>query len=265
MDTKRNDLLTAKELIKKAGVIPDDNKDQYFLVDDYILDRIVAEYAPSSEKVLEIGGGVGNLTSRLLGKYEEVIVVEQDEKLANFLISEFPEAKVIVDNALEVDFPDFDVCVSNPPYSISTQLLFQIIPYKKETILTLQKEVAERIVASPKNKDYGRLSVSAQHYADIEILEVLPPTVFEPSPSVESCIVRFSPREPEYTVDDEKFFLTFIKGIFTQRRKKLKNAIENSSHITGVENYRDIPESIYEKRPDELSPKDLAKAAELAK
>ncbi|MDY7083118.1 MAG: rRNA adenine N-6-methyltransferase family protein, partial [Halobacteria archaeon] len=100
--------MNTRQLMRKAGVTPDTGADQHFLVDEDVLDRIV-EYAPAGEKALEIGGGVGNLTSRLGEKYDNLTVVEMDSQLAEFLESEFPDADVVNADFLDIPVPEFDV------------------------------------------------------------------------------------------------------------------------------------------------------------
>ncbi|MDY6764157.1 MAG: 16S rRNA (adenine(1518)-N(6)/adenine(1519)-N(6))-dimethyltransferase RsmA, partial [Halobacteria archaeon] len=212
--------------------------------------------------VLEIGGGVGNLTSRLVERFAKVTVIEKDPELAGFLRSEFPGAKVIEGDALEVKYPDFDICVSNLPYSVSSPLIYRLVLYRNECVLMVQREFAERMVAEPGTNDYGRMSVTSRYHADVEILEEVPRTAFEPQPEVESAVVRLTPRKPHYRVEDEEFFMDFLRGVFTQRRKTLRNAIRNTTHITGIENPEEalkrIPEKYLRKRPGKISPGEFA-------
>jgi 16S rRNA (adenine1518-N6/adenine1519-N6)-dimethyltransferase len=132
-----------------------------------------------------------------------------------------------------------------------------------------QAEFAERMVASAGESEYGRLSVSAQHYAAVEIVERVPKEAFDPQPAVESAVVRCTPRDPDYEVGDEAFFLRFVKALFTQRRKTVRNAIRNTGHISGL----DAPEAVVEaadeellrQRPGKLDPAAFAALAELAR
>lgn len=248
--------------MRKAGVQPSGRGDQHFLVDEELLDRI-AGYAPPANHALEIGGGVGNLTSRLLRKYGGVTVVERDPRLAGFLRTQFREAEVVHADFLDVAVPDFDVTVSNLPYSASSPILFRLLPHRKPLVVTLQLEFAERMQAQPGTPEYGRLSVGAQHYSDVELLEKVSPTSFEPPPEVESAVVRVTPREPDYEVGDEEFFMDVVRAAFTQRRKTLRNALRNTTHITGIEEDRveELPDNLLEKRPDSVSPGEFASVA----
>jgi len=231
-------------LIRRAGSRGDPDFDQHFLVDDRVVDRI-PDYLPAEADrthILEIGGGPGVLTDRLLAAADSVTVIERDPTLAAHLREEFADAidadhlAVIEGDALEVDLPDATACVSNLPYSASSEIAFRLLPLGIPLVLMFQQEFAERMVAAVGDDDYGRLSVSAQHYANCEIVESIPNTAFDPQPAVQSAIVRLTPREPDYTVDNEAFLLRFVKAIFTQRRKTIRNAIRNTAHISGLDN-----------------------------
>lgn len=252
-----------RSLMEEAGVSPRGRSDQHFLVDERVLDR-VAGYAPEdAEHVLEIGGGVGNLTVRLLENHD-VTVVELDRELARFLSEEYPDAEVVQGDATEVELPGFDACVSNLPYSASSPLLFRLLPRRRPMVLTLQKEFAERAAADVGDDDYGRLSVAAGHYAEVELLEHVPPSAFRPEPEVDSAVVRFTPTEG-YGVEDEELFLDVVRAAFTQRRKTLRNALRNTTHITGVEesDVDELPERLLKRRPGKLSPEEYVEVTEV--
>ncbi|AEH38675.1 16S ribosomal RNA methyltransferase A [Halopiger xanaduensis] len=264
-------------LIARAGVRGDPDRDQHFLVDDRVLDRLptyLEEIDADASHLLEIGGGTGALTDRLLAVADEVTVVERDRKLAAFLREEFREAidagdlTVIEDDALEVDLPDFTASVSNLPYGVSSEIAFRLLPEGRPLVLMFQQEFAERMVAEPDTSEYGRLSVSTQHYADVEIVESIPKEAFSPPPAVQSAVIRAVPRDPDYEVDDEEFFLRFVKALFTQRRKTIRNAIRNTAHITNLEAPDAVveaaDEAILQKRADAMEPREFAALARLA-
>ncbi|NHN40709.1 16S ribosomal RNA methyltransferase A [Halorubellus sp. JP-L1] len=264
-------------LLARAGVRGDPNRDQHFLVDDRVLDRLPS-YLPEGEgvreHVLEIGAGNGALTARLLAECERVTAIERDPELAAFLREEFADEiaagdlTVVEGDALDVDLPQFSASVSNLPYGASSQIAFRLLPLKRPLVLMFQKEFAERMVADAGTDDYGRLSVSAQHYADVEIVEPVPKEAFSPPPAVESAVVRATPRDPEYAVDDEDFFLDFVKAVFTQRRKTMRNAVRNTVHISGLDDGDAVvdaaDEDLMGMRPGKVSPSRLAALATLA-
>ena len=258
---------TTRELADRAGVRPDGTGDKHFLADERVLDRIVG-YAPEPEEggyahVLEVGGGVGSLTQRLVEKYDRVTVVELDRELARFLGDYFGDyVDVIQGDAVDVSLPEFDFSVSNLPYSASSPVLFRLLPRAKPLVVTVQKEFADRVVAEPGEDDYGRLSVTARRYAKPEILETVPPSAFEPEPEVESAVLRFEPRE---NVRGDDFFDDVVRAVFTQRRKTLRNAVRNTTHMTGIneESVYDVPEELLSKRPGKMTPEEFERVAEV--
>ncbi|EFW92847.1 dimethyladenosine transferase [Haladaptatus paucihalophilus DX253] len=270
-------------LIRRAGVRGDPNRDQHFLVDDRVVDRIPT-YADEMnlEHVLEIGGGPGVLTDRLLAAADRVTVIERDPTFAEFLREEFRSEcddgglTVVEGDALSVELPDFSACIANLPYGISSEIAFRLLPLGKPMLLMFQKEFAERMAAESGSDDYGRLSVTAQHYADVRVVETVPREAFAPQPEVESAIVRTIPREPEYEVDDEAFFLDFVKAVFTQRRKTIRNGIRNTAHISGLDDPDAVvdalespdddvlDEDILRERAGKVSPVEFAAMARVA-
>lgn len=264
-----------RALIQRAGVIGDPRHDQHFLVDGRVLDRIAgAAEGFDRSHVLEIGAGVGGLTDRLLATAGRVTAIERDRTLAAFLGDEFRSAveadrlQVVEGDALTVEWPEFTTCVSNLPYGVASELLFRLLPRHRPLVLLVQREFADRLVAAPGTDAYGRLSVTAGHYAAIEQLEVVPPTVFEPQPAVESAIVRSIPRDPAYEVPDDQHFLDFVTAVFTQRRKTMRNAIRNTSHISGLVDpdalVEAADESLLDARPERLAPREFAALCRLA-
>ncbi|MES3518454.1 MAG: 16S ribosomal RNA methyltransferase A [Natronomonas sp.] len=262
-------------LVARVGRRGDPNRDQHFLIDDRVLDRITG-YLPSeteTEHILEVGGGAGALTDRLLATAARVTVIERDPELASFLREEFSEAieagrlTVVEGDALEVSLPPFDASVSNLPYGISSEILFRLLPAGKPLVLMLQREFAERMAADPGDDEYGRLSVTAGHYADIEIVEPVPPEAFTPPPAVDSAVVRVLPRDPDYTVEDEELFAALVRAVFTQRRKTMRNAIRNTAHISGIDGDAVVEaadEELLGRRAGNVTPSEFAELAALA-
>lgn len=237
-------------------------RDQHFLVDSRVADRIL-DYAAitEDEAVLEIGGGEGILTERILARTRDLTVIELDRELAQHLQETFPDATLIQGDALDVDLPNFDVCVSNLPYSISSEITFRLLRHDFDrAILMYQKEFADRMVAEPGTSEYGRLTVAVHLYADVEMLETVPRTAFDPRPRVDSAVVRLTRRRPEYDVPDEEFFLNILRGVFTQRRKTLRNALRNTLHITGLDEQQvnRLETDMLHRRPGDLSPAEYA-------
>jgi len=265
-------------LRSRAGVAGDPNRDQHFLVDDRVLDRLptyLEDIDADTSHILEIGAGTGALTDRLLAVADHVTAIERDATLVRFLRDEFADAiaadrlTIVQGDALEVDLPAFTASVSNLPYGASSEILFRLLPANRPLVLTVQSEFADRMIADPGTSEYGRLSVSAGHYATCKVLERVPREAFDPQPAVESAVVRTVPREPTYAIDDTEFFLRFVKALFTQRRKTVRNAIRNTAHISGIDSPEAVvdaaPEALLSKRPDALAPAEFAELARLAR
>ena len=263
-------------LLERAGVSGNPDRDQHFLVDERVLDRLPTHLPADVDRshVLEIGGGTGALTDRLLATCDRVTTIERDPALAEFLRREFDaeidagRLTVVHGDALDVTLPDATASVSNLPYGVSSEIAFRLLPLGIPTVLMFQREFAERMAAAPGSDEYGRLSVSAGHYADVEVVEPVPPTAFSPPPAVESAIVRTTPRDPDYAVDDEAFFLRFVKALFTQRRKTLRNAVRNTAHISGLADPDAVvaaaDESLMSRRAGDVAPDEFAALATLA-
>ncbi len=264
----------------RAGVAGDQRRDQHFLVDDRVLDRLPT-YAESFDRthVLEIGAGTGALTDRLLAVADRVTAIERDRSLVAFLGEEFADAigdgrlEVVAGDATEIELPDYTACVSNLPYGASSPILFRLLPRRRPSVLMVQREFGERMAADPGDDAYGRLSVTAQHYGDVEVVEVVPPEAFAPPPEVESAVVRTTPRETEYAVPggavpDEAVFLDVVRAVFTQRRKTLRNAVRNTTHISGISDTGAVLDALGEDllgtRPDAMTPDDFAAVASVA-
>ena len=230
-------------LVARAGVRGDPDRDQHFLVDDRVLDRLPGYLPGDADRshVLEVGGGAGALTDRLRSVADHLTVLERDPALAAFLEREFAEdvesgeLTVVEGDALELELPEFTASVSNLPYGVSSEIAFRLLPERRPTVLMFQREFAERMAADPGDDEYGRLSVTAGHYADVEIVEPVPKEAFSPAPAVESAVVRTTPRQPDYEVPDDERFMSLVRAVFTQRRKTMRNAIRNTTHISGIE------------------------------
>ncbi|MDS0241165.1 MULTISPECIES: 16S ribosomal RNA methyltransferase A [unclassified Haloferax] len=263
-------------LIRRAGARGNPDHDQHFLVDDRVVDRIPTYLPEEADRshVLEIGGGPGVLTDRLLDVADRVTVVEQDRTFAEHLRREFADEvdagrlAVVEGDALDVDLPEFTACVSNLPYGISSEISFRLLPRGKPLVLMFQKEFGERMAAEAGTSEYGRLSVSTQHYGDVAVCEHVPREAFDPKPAVQSVVVRITPRDPDYEVDDEAFFLDFVKALFTQRRKTIRNGIRNTAHISGLSDPEAVVEAadedVLRKRAGNMAPAEFAELAQLA-
>lgn len=214
---------------------------QNFLTDANILQRIVAavEIAPD-DAVLEVGPGRGALTSLMAGLARQVVAVELDRQLVPILRTAFllrPNVEIVEADILAADLPRlFEErgggkwkVAANLPYNISSQVLFRFLDYRDHfslLVLMFQKEVGDRLLASPGTKEYGILSVFCRLHFDITRVTNVRPGAFHPVPKVDSVVLRFVPLgAPRVDVGDEPFFRRVVKAAFSQRRKTLWNCL----------------------------------------
>lgn len=216
---------------------------QNFLLDHSLAWRIVdLSSIQGEDTVIEIGPGLGALTGPLSQKASYLHVIEKDKRFIPLLKKMFSHQKNIhyyCDDALKIDyhrFPPGSVLVGNLPYYISSSFLRWVLPLRQHfssMTFMLQKEVAQRMVASPGGKDYGILSLAVQYYAAVWIAEEVNAAAFYPPPGVNSALVQLSPLpSPPVEVRDENFFFQVVRASFQQRRKILSNAL---SHNLGLD------------------------------
>ncbi|BCR05332.1 ribosomal RNA small subunit methyltransferase A [Desulfuromonas versatilis] len=247
---------------------------QNFLRDPNIVRKIIAAAGlEPGDRVVEIGPGLGALTEHLLEAAGRVHVLEIDRDLARQW-AERPEPNLVVhegdalrlDWAVLFDHPPYKM-VANLPYNISSQILFKVLEHRERfsrLILMFQKEVGDRLCASPGGKDYGILSVLFQLWFDIKKVTPVPPGAFFPPPKVHSSVLRFEPLEaPRVPVADHRFFARVVKGAFSQRRKTLRNALVGSGFgFEGLDEALQVAGIDPGRRGETL---DLAEFARLAK
>jgi len=236
-------MTSIKKELKEHGLFPKKRLGQHFLVDHALLDQVIRIAQTEKEDVvLEIGSGLGEMTLALAHQVKKVIAVEIDQTLVAILnkkIKAFPNVEVVKSDILKVDFKSFFEkgghpikVVANLPYQISTPLLFRFIESKEvfaTFTLTLQKEVAERMVAPPGRKEYGPLSIFTQMFLDVSIRFFIKPSAFFPPPKVDSAVVHMVWKEkPVIEANDEEWFKRVVKACFGYRRKTLANALKHS-------------------------------------
>jgi 16S rRNA (adenine1518-N6/adenine1519-N6)-dimethyltransferase len=185
----------------------------------------------SRQTVVEIGPGAGAITEILACRAQRLIAIELDHDLASHLHAQLPAVEVVEADILTIDFntlqSDRDKLkvVGNIPFYISSPILLHLFRYSDviaNAVIMLQKEVADRVIASPGSRDYGLLSATAQMYASIERILTLPPAAFMPPPQVHSTVLRLTmrPRFTELGVAPDTF-LPFLRQLFAQKRKTL--------------------------------------------
>ncbi len=218
---------------------------QNFLSDPSIAEMIVSRSGiTASDVVLEIGPGLGALTFPVSRQVHAVFAIEKDSQMAAVLrelISENPSLfpiTLIENDILKEDIRRIAalagqplVVMGNLPYNISSQVLIQLIHNRdciSRAVLMFQKELAERIIAGPGSKDYGRITVMLQYCAEVRHVASIASHMFFPKPKVDSAVVEICFKTPTYPADDEIFFSRVVQAAFGKRRKTLKNALSSS-------------------------------------
>ncbi len=235
-----------RRILREYGIRPRKRWGQNFLQDEEVLGRIVrAAELNKDDLVLEIGAGTGVLTEKLGQAASQVIAVELDERLCKILkerLAGFDNIDIVRNDILKVDLKElvktfnFQLStfnslkiIGNLPYYITTPVIFHLL--KQKSLLTLfvimvQREVAERLAASPGGKDYGILTLACRYHAGVEVIAPVGREAFFPRPEVDSALVKFRIlKEPRVRVGDEKLLFSLIRASFGQRRKTLRNAI----------------------------------------
>jgi 16S rRNA (adenine1518-N6/adenine1519-N6)-dimethyltransferase len=242
---------------------------QHFLKDLTIAERIADTLGDFKRyPVLEVGPGMGVLTSFLLDKGFDLRVVEIDTESIDYLNEHFPALKdrIISEDFLKLDLSsiyggEFTV-IGNYPYNISSQIFFKVLDYKDKIPCCsgmLQREVARRLASGPGSKEYGILSVLLQAWYDVEYLFTVDENVFEPAPKVKSGVIKMVRNGRTELGCDENLFKNVVKTSFNQRRKTLRNSMKA---LLGkdCEAY-EMP--IFDKRPEQLSVEDFVELTKI--
>lgn len=221
--------------------IPRKRFGQHFLHDTVIIQKIInALMLKPTDQVVEIGPGLGALTTHLLPRLHKLEVIELDRDVIPELSAKcaglgelvIHQADALVFDLLALHpLPQALRVVGNLPYNISTPLLFHFLSQAsliKDMHFMLQKEVAERIVAAPGEAAYGRLSVMVQYHCQAEVLFRVKPGAFTPPPKVDSAVIRLIPyQQLPYVANDPKLLAEIVRLAFNQRRKTLRNSLRN--------------------------------------
>jgi len=246
---------------------------QHFLHDGNIIRKLIAAIHPEpGQSLLEIGPGQGALTLPLLEQCRELTAIELDRDLIESLqhrAEPIGRLRLIQADILKVDLGELPLqpplrVVGNLPYNISTPLMFHLLKWRDRIAdmhFMLQKEVAERIIASPGSKHYGRLSVMMQYHCETEYLFDVPPGCFTPPPKVDSAIIRLRPwpRLPHPVTDSDRLS-ALVQAAFGQRRKTISNSLKAFIDADGLRRLGIDPRS----RAENLSLQDYSRIANAA-
>jgi len=229
-------------LLKAWDIRPKKHLGQNFLLSQTLAESIVDCAAlHEDDYVLEIGCGLGAITIPAAKKVARLIAVEKDQQMLDLLRSELAaqhlsNVQMVHQDILTLNFMDYfgpatppAVVIGNLPYNISSQIIVYLIAARvniHRALLMLQKEMAQRLIAPPGNRAYGRLSVMLQYCADVKVVAEAPANLFYPRPKVDSQVIKvtFKERIP-YPANDETMLSRVVKAGFSQRRKTLRNAL----------------------------------------
>jgi 16S rRNA (adenine1518-N6/adenine1519-N6)-dimethyltransferase len=239
-------------LLRKYGIRPLKRLGQCFLYDRNIMEKIIRiADVRDTDTVVEIGAGIGVLTDMIANRARRVVALEVDRLLVDLLRNELGDrcnVEVIHADVLRFDFSQVDTgspqerlkVIGNVPYNISSQILLRLLEYRHSIgriVLMLQREVAERLAASPGTKDYGPLSVYVALYTEPTLESRVAASCFHPHPDVESRILRLDVRnEPLCRVDNADYFQRLVRASFSKRRKTLLNNLKSPQlALTGAQ------------------------------
>jgi len=226
---------------------------QHFLKNGTVLDRIARAICPTPQPlVIEIGPGRGALTAKLLERAARVVAIEIDRDLVAYLREKFAgdaRLEIVEADVLRTDLAQWGPApiAGNLPYYITSPILERALRLRPpRAVFLLQKEVALRLVAQPRSRDYGYLTISTALFADARLVCEVPPSAFRPPPKVDSAVVEFTPRDPG--VADTEDFLAFAAHCFHQKRKTIRN---NLAGVYGKDVVESWPEAAL--RAEQLS------------
>ncbi|MCQ2972699.1 MAG: 16S ribosomal RNA methyltransferase A [archaeon] len=238
-----------KDILNKNNIRLNKNLGQNYLIDRNKRDQIV-NFAnlTKNDVVLEIGPGIGTLTTELADKAKKIIAIEQDSNISSILEKRLADegidnVEVINEDAVICDFPYFNKIVSNLPYQISSPITFKFLNYDFDlAILMYQKEFASRMNGKVGTKDYSRLSAMLYFKCDVELLTSVSSESFIPKPKIDSSVVKLTPQmlalgdklnnvNEEISDEDFAIYSKYTKALFQHRNKKARNALIDSRHV----------------------------------
>ncbi len=295
MTSERQTLSYLQKSFRRAGLQPQTRYGQNFLIDLNLV-QLIASSANLTRRdvVLEVGTGMGSLTTIMAAQAGHVVTVEIDRHLADLARSEldaFENVTLLEQDALKnknhfhpklietlreklASVPNSRLkLVANLPYNVATPIMSNLLsfdPWPYQMVATIQRELAERICARPRTKDYSALSVWVQAQCRAQIVRIMPPDVFWPKPKVESAILDIQPQKVlRNCIDDPEHFHDLVRRIFLHRRKFLRSALASAvkdtldkSHVDAVFAQLGLASTI---RAEQLTPQQLVELGNLVR
>lgn len=246
---KINTYKITNQILNKYNIKANKRFGQNFLIDDYVLEEITeVSEIKNNDLIIEIGPGLGNLTEYLIDKAGYLLLIEIDNNMIDILNDRFKNKsnytiinedvlKVNLKNIIEsieknnnIKYDNIKV-VANLPYYITTPIIFKLLEDDNgidDIVVMVQKEVAERMVAKYKTKDYGILTLMVQYLSEASIEIIVPNSSFIPAPDVTSAVIKLN-KVKRYKTSNEKLLFKLVHAAFAQRRKKMINSLESSN------------------------------------
>ncbi|MFB6265952.1 MAG: 16S rRNA (adenine(1518)-N(6)/adenine(1519)-N(6))-dimethyltransferase RsmA [Candidatus Nanohaloarchaea archaeon] len=257
-----------REILQRHDFRPRTDRGQHFLDDPSVVEEMVEEAdLEGSETVLEIGAGVGTITKQLAEEAGEVLAYENDPELVRILREEvkgLDNVEVRDEDVLKAEIPEFDACVSNIPFHLSTDVLEFLVDREKRSVILVQEEFAQRLVAEPGEDAYSLTTVVANYGFIPAYLDSVPSTSFYPEMDVEAALVKLFPRDEEFPVGKDSF-QQVTKSLFVHSKKKLRNAFYDSRHMFDLDRQeaKELRDSIphSEERVRELGTREFVEVA----
>ena len=228
---------------------------------------VAAAKLSRQDEILEVGPGLGFLTEELVKRAGRVVAVEKDRTLANYLGDHFSQVRnleIIQGDALIVGKSGCTKLVSSPPYNISSKLVLFITRNRFDlAVLLFQDEFVQRLTAKSGSREYGRLTVALQAYAEAEIVMKVPRSAFYPSPKVDSALVTIKPRLDALQIRDPSLFEDLVRSLFTQRRRRLNSVLRKYLEKKWPSGFDSLLPQLEtsEKRVFQVTPRELAELA----
>ncbi len=235
-----------QQAMTRARIRPDKSKGQNFLVSDNVLAKLITASAlDGSEYVIEVGPGLGTLSSSIASRCEKLFAYEIDEKLVrylrNWVVPEFPNITLedvafngfqlmLIAEKAEADGRPLKI-ITNLPYQISGAFIHSLVDYSERierTVVILQREMAQRLVAQPSDTNFSSFSLYVQSFLDINWICEVPPSSFYPPPKVKSAVIRLTPKDPAKLPKpvDRGLYFKLVEGVFRNRRKQISNSLK---------------------------------------
>lgn len=262
-----------RQILKERNMAPLKSLGQNFLIDRNTVEKIVDSLGENTEYVLEVGPGLGALTTILTERVKKVVAIDIDKGMVDYLRDNFSErdnVEILHEDFLKADLNEirekyFDgnhfSVIGNLPYYITSKCLLKILDessFVDTVVVMIQKEVAERLAARAGDKEYGALGASLSYYGESEMLFTVGNSCFYPEPEVESAIIRIYP-EPRFDVDREQYSKV-VRAMFNMRRKTISNNLKAGFGIKG-----EAQSAVFEdcgisgtRRAETLTPEDFA-------